>query len=108
FTRWLEQCGVGDGTRVVTYDDAGGVFAARLWWLARWAGLADCRVLDGGLDAWLRSGFELDTAVPSYPAGRITRREPPVAVCDIDAVLAAAEGRGDLVVLDAREAPRFR
>ncbi len=108
FTRWMEQCGVGDDTTVVAYDDAGGVFAARLWWLARWAGLEDCRVLDGGLDAWLRQGFELDTAIPSYPEGRITRRDPPVAVCGIDKVLAASEGHEDLVVLDAREAARFR
>jgi thiosulfate/3-mercaptopyruvate sulfurtransferase len=34
----LGSLGVGDQTQVVAYDDAGGMFAARLWWLLRWLG----------------------------------------------------------------------
>ncbi|WP_179277347.1 2-dehydropantoate 2-reductase N-terminal domain-containing protein [Actinoplanes regularis] len=51
--RW----GIRRDTTVVVYDDNGGPAAARAWWLLRWAGVPDVRVLDGGLAAWRDAGF---------------------------------------------------
>ncbi|HAF56581.1 MAG TPA: sulfurtransferase, partial [Thauera sp.] len=60
----LAACGVGNHTQVVAYDDASGMFAARLWWLLRWFGHRRVAVLDGGLRAWLAAGQALDEALP--------------------------------------------
>ena len=52
FQGFLERHGAGHDRQLVAYDASGGMFAARFWWLARWAGYTNVAVLDGGLDAW--------------------------------------------------------
>ena len=60
----LAACGVGNHSQVVAYDDAGGMFAARLWWMLRWLGHRRVAVLDGGLQAWMAAGLALDDEPP--------------------------------------------
>ncbi len=57
--RALEELDVLDRTSVVTYDTAGGIWAARLWWMLRWIDVP-AAVLDGGLQAWIDEGGELE------------------------------------------------
>ncbi|MCU1492296.1 MAG: thiosulfate sulfurtransferase [Acidimicrobiaceae bacterium] len=60
------RAGIGEGTRVVVYDAAeddshepgASVWASRLWWQLRYEGFDDVSVLDGGLLAWVRAGYE--------------------------------------------------
>ncbi|MYE81350.1 MAG: sulfurtransferase [Gammaproteobacteria bacterium] len=52
FRERLRAHGVAEDSQVVAYDDAGGMFAARCWWMVRWAGHARVAVLDGGYHAW--------------------------------------------------------
>ncbi len=102
----LERCGIGPDTEVVAYDDVGGVFAARLWWMLRAIGHERVAVLDGGLPAWTRSGRALTDEVPTRTP--TTHEVPPAwpATVDADAVESAlGEGR---LIIDARSPERFR
>ncbi|MGY1616911.1 sulfurtransferase [Geodermatophilus sp. SYSU D00691] len=100
--RW----GVRAGDRVVAYDDTGGAAAARAWWLLRWGGLADVRLLDGGLAAWQRAGGPVETGevVPEPGDVVLTGGGLPVVGADDAAALPAAGG----LLLDARAAERYR
>jgi thiosulfate/3-mercaptopyruvate sulfurtransferase len=49
----MQKAGVGEATKVVVYDDAGGSVASRLWFLLGWFGHGAQAVLDGGLQAWM-------------------------------------------------------
>jgi len=90
----------------VAYDDAGGLAAARAWWLLRWAGLEDVAILDGGLGAWTAAGLPLERGeVVAAPGDVRLERGGQLAVLDIDA--AAALPRSGLL-LDARAAERYR
>jgi thiosulfate/3-mercaptopyruvate sulfurtransferase len=102
----LRRWGIDHDSTVVAYDDADGTSAARAWWLLRWAGLGDVRVLDGGIAAWTAAGLPLTTEVPSPEPGNVVVRPGGMPVLDADAAAALAGGRG--LLLDARVEPRYR
>jgi thiosulfate/3-mercaptopyruvate sulfurtransferase len=106
--RKLESIGLADGRQLVAYDDSGGAFAVRLWWLVRWLGHPEAAVLDGGIQAWRKAGYPVDreTPEPTY-AGKLTTRAPLVSQVDSEAVLAAMQNR-DRLIVDARTPERFR
>lgn len=97
--------GLNDGDAVVVYDDVSGTSAARLWWLLRYSGFADVRVLDGGLTSWRETGGALETGARAAEPGHVTLS--PGAAPTIDADEAAALA-ADGILLDARAAERFR
>ena len=97
--------GVRAGGAVVVYDDTGGLAAGRAWWLLRWAGVADVRILDGGLGAWTAAGHELERGERSAAAGDIVLSAGHMSVLDADAAAALAPAG---LLLDARAAERYR
>ncbi len=94
--RW----GIGNGDTVIVYDAVGGTSAARAWWLLRWGGLADVRILDGGLQAW---AGELETGSVTAEPGDVVLTGGGLPTVGIDEV---ATWPGTL--LDARAGARYR
>ena len=108
FARAMGAMGVGDTTQVVAYDNAGGMYAARLWWMLRWAGHHAAAVLDGGLAAWKAAGQPVETtAPPARSAQTFTLRESLVSTMDRAQVEANLHTQ-EMLVLDARAPDRFR
>jgi thiosulfate/3-mercaptopyruvate sulfurtransferase len=102
--RW----GVRQDASVVVLDDIGGLSAARAWWLLRWAGVADVRVLDGGLRAWEAAGYPIDDDsarifVPTE--GDVVLRPGQLPTLNSDQ---AAEMARTGLLLDARAGERYR
>jgi thiosulfate/3-mercaptopyruvate sulfurtransferase len=108
FAAQLERCGIADDSVVVAYADAGHSGPFRLWWGCRAYGHGDqVRILDGGLDAWLREGRPLTTEVPEPRRASWTPRAGARVVATSADVLTAGED-GSAVVLDSREPEKFR
>ncbi|MGX6511836.1 sulfurtransferase [Rhodococcus sp. SJ-2] len=97
--------GISDGSTVVAYDATGGMAAARAWWLLEWAGLADVRLLDGGLPAWIAGGHPVAAGPGAeHRSGSVTLSAGHMPTVDIDEV---AEFPSHGVLLDARSAARY-
>ena len=105
FAERMAACGVGPDTQVVAYDNEGSAFAARLWWMLRWAGHEKVAVLDGGLPGWRRRKLPLDATVPSYPRTAFAVR-PDIAPVTVDDLLRHLDDNTNLI-LDARPPERF-
>ncbi|MGC5257257.1 sulfurtransferase [Gordonia sp. DT218] len=97
--RW----GIDNGSSVVVYDDIGNLASARAWWLLRWAGLTDVRMLDGGLGAWRTAGLRVSTGDATPRTGSVTLTGGHLPTVDIDDVPGSPAQ-----LLDARAAERFR
>lgn len=106
FAARLGELGVGNSTRVVAYDDAGGMFAARLWWMMRWLGHDRVAVLDGGLQAWLSDGMAMSRDTFQVLPTTFVPHEGWVAVT-ADEVADGLKG-SEMVLIDARAPDRFR
>lgn len=107
FAAWLGRAGVDAATQVVAYDDAGGAFAARLWWLARWLGHRSVAVLDGGWAAWIAAGQPTTDQPPRVTPARFDGRADASMTVDA-AWLEAHLGQPGFRLVDARGPDRYR
>ena len=101
FAAW----GIRHGDQLVAYDDAGGQFASRFWWLARWLGIESCAVLDGGIAAYVEAGGDLALDLPVVDASDFQPATPLTRVIGADAIMAAGT---TLTLIDARARVRYQ
>jgi thiosulfate/3-mercaptopyruvate sulfurtransferase len=105
FTDAMRAAGVSEDRPVVVYDDRDATAAARAWWLLRYHGHQNVRVLDGGYQAWLAAGLPVTQADPAAKPGDFTAR--PGHMPMLDAAGAQDVARTGLL-LDARVGERYR
>ncbi len=105
FAAKLGKLGVDQTKSVIAYDDAGGMYAARLWWMLRALGHDQVALLDGGMSKWLAEKRSVDAHLPIaspttfFPIGSW----PNV---NADYVLQHLR-QPDMLLLDARAPDRF-
>ena len=61
----MGRMGITSDTTVIVYGDSA-IFAARLWWILKYAGLSDVRLFNGGYEQWLTAGYTGETTI-NYP-----------------------------------------
>lgn len=72
----LARLGISNDTLVVGYDDEGGHYASRLWWLLTYYGHDAVKVLNGGIVKWRAEGRPLTTGPVAPAAGRFEPGKP--------------------------------
>ena len=108
FSEEVQKLGLNEDSVVVIYDSLGVFTSPRVWWMLRSMGFENCAVLDGGLPAWHRAGYDIhskaDAAVPQR--GNFVAKSVADKFCDANSVLAALDD-DSIAVVDARPSPRF-
>ncbi|HQT80978.1 MAG TPA: sulfurtransferase [Ferrovaceae bacterium] len=103
----FRQLGINQNARVVAYDDAGGCFAARLWWSLKWLGFDQAAILNGGIESWVRVGGELTPELPQVSPGHFTGEPRQEWVIGVDEIEKNLNSQYHLL-MDARSSDRFR
>lgn len=106
FSARVRRLGLGDGSRIVVYDQLGLRSAARVWWTFRVMGHQDVFVLDGGLPKWIAEGRRVEDIPPPPRERHFTVRFDGGLVRGVDQVRKAIE-TGEAQIVDARPAARF-
>lgn len=101
FQRTLGRLGISPETPLVVYDDVAGMVAARMWWMLDSIGHKAVHVLDGGLQAWVKAGFDLERGDVSPKPAHYPGPLAFTGVVDIEEL----NGRN---VIDARAEERYR
>jgi thiosulfate/3-mercaptopyruvate sulfurtransferase len=102
--RW----GIQRDALVVVYDDWNRAGSARAWWVLTAAGLANVRILDGGLSAWRSAGGNIETGPVTPQAGNVTVAHDDLYAGARPTLTAQEAGAGVVTLLDARAPERFR
>jgi thiosulfate/3-mercaptopyruvate sulfurtransferase len=107
FASAMRKLGLGDGMHMVVYDALGLFAAARVWWTLRAFGVADVKILEGGLPKWVHEGRPLEEGVAERQPRHFSARLDHSFVASLPDVRRALS-TGAAQVVDARPAERFR
>ncbi len=106
YTEVMRRLGLTPETLVVAYDDAAGMFAARLWWSLRYYGHDAVAVLDGGWNKWIAEKRPTTSEVPNVTPTDIVAHPHPELIRTADQVEAALGSESRL--LDVRTPEEYQ
>ncbi|WP_320822742.1 sulfurtransferase [Reinekea sp.] len=101
----LARWGIEIGSQVVVYDQGNSMFAARAWWMLKWAGIDRVQVLDGGMTRWRLLGGDCESLVPQPEPSNIQIKPNPDWTISAQALQDRAASTR---VLDARALNRYK
>ncbi|CQR55533.1 sulfurtransferase [Paenibacillus riograndensis] len=87
----LAKLGIGNGSRIVAYDDESGMNAARLWWLLRYLGHENVFILEGGFSAWKAEKFPVTDHQPVRVPSSFEPKVQPQMLADVNEVRRISE-----------------
>jgi len=76
--------GIGDDHQVVLYSSGHMMWATRAWWMLRYLGHRNVRVLNGGLARWRASGGGVERGENRFPPASVSPRPRPEMFVNLD------------------------
>ena len=101
FERLMGRLGIDNQTRVIAYDDRGGIYAARLWWILNYHGDTHVALLNGGWVKWTKESRGASTDPVTVTPTTFTARPQPGWLATASDVVSAI-GKADVKIVDAR------
>jgi thiosulfate/3-mercaptopyruvate sulfurtransferase len=104
FERLMMRLSISNSTRVVVYDDRGGIYAARLWFVLNAFGHTNVALLDGGWTKWITEGRPTTTAPTDVhaPVAGMFRAKLNLGLVATAADVLGAIGNPGVKIVDAR------
>jgi thiosulfate/3-mercaptopyruvate sulfurtransferase len=103
FEAMMATLGISNATRVVVYDERGGIYAARLWWILNYFGHSNVALMNGGWIKWTAEHRPATADAPAPAGARFTAKPQPKWIATAADVVAAINKPG-VAIIDARTA----
>ncbi|WP_428740203.1 sulfurtransferase [Tenacibaculum sp.] len=100
FAQCMSKLGIGEGVRVVIYDERENMWAARLWWMLRTFGFHNASILNGGWATWTLENRPISKESNKYPRAEFIPHFRPELIVDKNEVLDAVE-QNDICIVSA-------
>jgi thiosulfate/3-mercaptopyruvate sulfurtransferase len=100
----LQLVGAQKDKLIVVYDDSRLVYSAHAWWLLKYMGHNNVRILNGGFKAWIAINGAKDRRTPKAELGNFTAKIQPDFIVNRDDILNSK----NLCLIDSREARRYQ
>lgn len=96
--------GINQHSTVIVYDDSRMAYASRAWWLLKYMGHADVRILNGGFNAWVKNKGAIDRREPAPRQGNFKMDIQPHFTIDRNDI----QKDKSITLIDSREARRYQ
>ena len=106
WSKRIGELGIGADTKVVVYDDSMSKDAARIWWILRYWGAEDVRLLNGGWKGWKAGSHPTDKAQPDVVAVNFVAKPRAERLATKEQLLESLKN-GKLQIVDARSENEF-
>ncbi|WMT41684.1 sulfurtransferase [Paenibacillus sp. D2_2] len=106
-SRTLAKIGITPETRIIAYDDQGGMYASRLWWLLSYLGHKQAYIMNEGFTAWKHANYPVTADQPIRVPASYTYSLHPEMLASMDEVRNVA-GHNEVIVIDSRDPRRYQ
>lgn len=103
-----ERLGVQLDDVIVIYDQGGAPFASRVYYMLVYGGFTNVSIVNGGFEALVNAGFAISADVVHVEKTTVTPNWQPTIYASREEVEQIVGGKKNAVLLDAREAARYR
>lgn len=101
FEQMMRRLGISNRTRVIVYDERGGIYAARLWWILNYFGHSNVALVNGGWLKWTKESRPVTPETPAVASAAFSAKPNPRWLATANDVVAAIDKPG-VKILDAR------
>ena len=104
----LQRAGVNNDSTLVLYGDFNNWFAAFAFWVFKYYGFKDVRIMNGGRKKWLEEDREVNKDIPNYPKGNLKATDPDKNIrVFLDEVKQSLDAKDRIRMVDVRSPKEF-
>lgn len=103
----LQRAGISNDMTLILYGDFNNWFAAFAFWVFKYYGYDDIRLMNGGRKKWLEEDRPLSKDIPEYPKGNFKAAEPDKSIRVFLNYVRESLGSSQKVLIDVRSPKEF-
>ena len=108
FEQLMSRWGIANDTTVIFYGDKNNWYACYSFWLFKYYGHENARVMNGGRQKWIDEGRELTREVPQIQPTQYTAKEPNASIRAFRRDVEDALGKAGVALVDVRSPQEYR